>query len=162
LEFQKIHGIIPNAYFIEVVRHPMDVLASMKEVKRKQDKPLHLREEVGRIINHRTAGKMFQFSNGSSRNSIRINYEDVVSQPSVAAKFLCDFIGVEMDNRMLQTQSSTDGSLLVNHESVKGWYNKEKYDRAVDTKSVNRWKQDLNLFESIFSLLQFKRHGLLH
>ncbi|MEL6654428.1 MAG: sulfotransferase, partial [Bacteroidota bacterium] len=147
---QEILGLFPDAKVINMVRDPRAVLLSQKRKwRRKYDVDSYIkdhRKEVWRLkMNYHpiTISKLWvsaikaaqQFDGHPQVKSIR--FEDVTSRPEASMREICEFVGIEYADSMLQVEyngSSTD-------------LNRGQRRYGIQPKSERAWERGLSKAE---------------
>ena len=128
--------ILPEGFiFIHVIRHPLDVLASLKEAKFNRVVP-HLFDGKCKLLQSFVrSGSLHEIENPNS--SIRIHYEDLVNQPEETLKELFKKLELNWEPHILD--------IFFSPERIEGLEDpKIKFTRSIDNSNVNRWKKDLS------------------
>lgn len=140
---------MPEARFIEIVRDPRDVLASKKHRRRsvwrserfkpEQRRLKHLEkafDPVWDALSWKSAIRAGQAAKCRAKERIiSVRYEELVSNPEVEAKKLCDYLGMPFMSGMLDL--AYRNSALA--ENVR--------KRGISADSVGRWQHVLSLGE---------------
>ena len=122
-------------YFVFVVRHPLDILASMAEIRMDKVIPVDLRGRAHHIRAYFESALAFIESN--PERSIVVRYEQLVQRPVEILGELMGRVGEEFRPEMLE---------LLGSEKHKGGLEdpKARAGTAVRSGSVGRWKSDLS------------------
>jgi hypothetical protein len=139
----------PNAKVIHTFRDPRAVYVSEKrkyDVKRRETQSwagvlarqtrliFELYASLDIIANWLRAIRLHRkYQRLYPERYIAIRYEDVVSEPEPQLRKLCDFLGIDFNEAMLQ-QTVLNSSFVSASETVKGF----------DTSALNRWRQNVH------------------
>ncbi|MDZ7833617.1 MAG: sulfotransferase [Desulfobacterales bacterium] len=164
LAFETLSEIVDDAFFIFVVRDPKDIVASLKKVRKralekKQSVPAHVKNlflSVDCVYEHFKAG--FSFYEKNKDKTFIVKYEDLVNNPGKTAKDIVDFLGLPLENGMLELDglgTSYMQERAANVDSV--FYTKEEVAaKAIEGSSIGRWKKALNKYHAGFVDLAIK------
>lgn len=114
-----ITNAIPNAKFIHILRRGEDVVASLYEATNQYP------EQWGRALDLDECitnwNKSIQISQRYSHqpNHILVVYENLINNPRAVLEELCDFMGVEFNESMLQDHKLAAKSLVLESEPWK-------------------------------------------
>ena len=125
-------------YFVFVVRHPLDILASMAEIRMDKVIPVDVRGRAQHIRKYFESA--LEFIERHHENSIIVRYEQLVHEPVVILGNLMRRVGEEFRPEMLQLLGSKkhEGG-LEDPKAAAG--------NAVRSSSIGRWKDDLSSLE---------------
>ncbi|MEQ8240221.1 MAG: sulfotransferase [Cyclobacteriaceae bacterium] len=132
---KEISSVFPQAKYVFLVRHPLDVVASYKS---------GTAEAFGDLVKVENAASFWKqtvkiYNNmKDSSNLMLVRYEDLVNDPSNYLKALTEFLGVDFEDRMLSYPSATFSSALhqePQHSNLK---------KNIFTSSVGNWKSVLS------------------
>jgi hypothetical protein len=119
---QKISVIkkyVPDAKFIHIVRNGSDVVASLYEVTQKYPKvwrgPWDIDTCIDRWINDIEITRRYI----NQPNHTLVRYEDLVANPEKVLRKLCEFIGVEFSETMLEDYRDVAKQLIRDREKWK-------------------------------------------
>ena len=88
-------------------------------------------------------------------------YEDLIAEPEPELRKLCSFLGVELEESMLQNRPSTAVTVAAAaHESASAFGTESMLKGGVDKKRMEAWKTELSALEKLRSKLYFKRHKM--
>lgn len=129
----KIHQTFPNAKFVHIIRDGRDVAVSYKKAKLYQS----LEEACTRWNDSVNEVKMF--SKKILNNKLyEIKYEMLVSNPREEIKNVCNFLGIDFKESMLNRSQSNhlgDVSGLNHHKNVKN---------PINSSSIGKWRNTLS------------------
>ena len=136
LYLNEWNKILPEGFtFIHVLRHPLDALASLKEIGFDKALPPLFEDKVKLLKYFVQSGNVYEARNSSS--SIRIYYEDLVNQPEKTLKGLFDKLKINWEPQVLESFFSA--------ERIEGVEDpKTKLSISIHNLSINRWKKDLS------------------
>jgi macrodomain Ter protein organizer (MatP/YcbG family) len=127
----------PKMRFILVIRDPRAVCAS-KNIQKDTKYPwlflVRQWRKIADLTNRYADGQRF-----SDRVTV-LRYEDLVTEPRETAKRICDFLDINLDERVLKPGLFTDGS-------GDQWIQNTSYDDEepeFNTDSVDKWKDVLD------------------
>jgi hypothetical protein len=131
--------IFPAAKFIILFRNPLSVLHSIIKT--------WVKEDFASIVNFIedlwiAPLNLIHFVKEHPEKSVRVKYEDLVSDPPSVLKDICRFIGIEFTNNMLAYGKRVDPSWNLGDKAV---LHKEA---SPVPNSINRWKQGFDTPES--------------
>lgn len=135
---KEILGAFPGARFIYMIRDPKDILLSQKRRWRLNWKKHRLREAIRAKINYHpiTISMLWKSSiKNYLHNKDRVYtvfYEQIVADPNVEVKIVCDYLGLEFEPEMLQVEQV--GSSLDASEY-------QKVGKGISKKSVGAWRR---------------------
>jgi hypothetical protein len=127
--------LLPEGFvFIHILRHPLDVLASLQEARFNLTMPESFEYRVNLLKQFAQAGVDYEKSHPDS--SIRIHYEELVENPTEVLQKLFGDLGIPWEPEVLQLYYSAErGHGLEDRKVTK--------TRSVHTSSVGRWSRDL-------------------
>jgi len=140
----KILTWFPNSRFIHIVRDGRDVACSLRHHPKQQivhgkivpseiNRPIS--ECATRWLNDTSSGLVYR----SHPRYYEVRYEDLVREPVLSLKKICEFIDEDYSNEMLEPNASLLDSMdvgrLVNNQNSKD---------KISSKSVGRWSQELS------------------
>lgn len=132
-EWQKL---LPDGFvFIHVVRHPMDTLASLKEVGFLKTVPAEFENKVKLFKFFYEKGKTY--TDKHPENSITIHYEDLVNSPKETLGYLLSKINEVFEPAMLLNFNSSDRGKGIEDPKI-------KKTKSIHNTSIGRWKIDLS------------------
>lgn len=121
--------------FVLVVRHPLDIIASMEEIG--MDKVIP-RDAAGRAAHVRDYIAMgLSFVDAHPQRSIVIRYEQLVADPRAELIRLMTFLGEDYDETMLEALPSVQRGEGLEDP-------KADSHRGISGDSVGRWKRELS------------------
>jgi omega-hydroxy-beta-dihydromenaquinone-9 sulfotransferase len=138
---------IPDAYFIEIVRDPRDILASKK--KRRHD-VWHSERYVPerRSLKHLEKGYDPLWDTLAWKSAVRasaaihkthssqiysLRYEDLVTSPETEVRSLCNFLGLDYEPSMIDVTYRISADL-----------SRTGHQRGITTDAVGRWQRILD------------------
>jgi Sulfotransferase family len=128
---EKIHEVFPSARFIHIVRDGRDVCAAMIERKWYDGSARRCAMCWSGMVG--AAAKAQQFGAGTYR---QISFEDLIRNPEETLKGICDFLGVEYVEEMLNYQETVPGEIATFETKIH-----EKLSRSLDVSEIGRWKK---------------------
>lgn len=164
--FKDLSIIFPDAKFIFVIRDPRGIYASSKQIKERAkndssikppDYAINLNKSVKYIEDTWSIGFDFVVKNPSK--SIIVYYEDLVLNPELITKEICEFIELDWDSGMLNHSKNMDKIIGDNEKSI--WGGADLYHRSVHTDSINKWKSLLTSSESLIIEKRLKKFEII-
>ncbi len=145
LVFKDLIKVFPEAKFIWVIRDPRASLNSYQKVYSKNKKAnigKDILSDIREIMMFLKAGD--KFSKEYPSNCLIIHYEDFILNPQENFQKVCDFIGVDFVQDMINTERENDTTKLVNKDSstVDG-YMTDDYHKPLNQDLINKWKKEL-------------------
>jgi len=139
----------PGARIVHLNRNPLAIYSSQKKKHGRGAKSFPgkiislLKVLLGTVASYRSSTR-FYLKHHQKENYALFNYEDLVQDPEAQIRRLCQFIGVEYKDEMLNLpyrDSSYDRPGVVPRKS------------GIRSDSMERWKKEVNIIEqTIFSL----------
>lgn len=139
LHLETIRREFPDAKIIRIVRDPRDSALSMRQLNWTSDDylpNLYIWKEW-----YEKTDSFFE----SDTNSTTVLYENLANSPKEVLSDLCEFIGEDFEDGMLQTGKS--GRLVSTANEV--W--KQQVSKELDTSRCYRWKIELSAVENAAS-----------
>ncbi len=136
----QFYEMYPQGRVIHIVRDPRAVLASWKKYTRAPGY-----DYLDSIVNcYDSMDKALKYKNEYSEKAyVLITYEDLVMNPFEAIKDMCDVIGLQFTERMLDTSLFTDNFGMA-------WKPNSIYDKqlsGISTSVIGKWKTELENWE---------------
>jgi hypothetical protein len=133
---KKISGIIPDIYWINIVRDPRDVLLSKKATDWSKN---------SKVLKHIFAGRVQLYLAETWRNKYpnsfyELYYEDLISNPEEELIKICRLLNLDYDSKMLDFTDSAD-KLVAEDELA--W--KKGVFSPVNKDNQSKWKEDLDV-----------------
>lgn len=131
-----IHNIFgKNAKYINLVRDGRDVVASMLRIK---SEGYNVEKACDRWIKSIVLAK--EFGEKHRENYIEVRYEDLVCHTEREVKRICNFIGVQFNEDMINFQKDINKNidkttLDLNHH--------KNLQKPINTNSIGKWKDNL-------------------
>lgn len=124
-----------NFFFVLLVRNPHDTIASLLEAKFEKTLPQSFEDLVNMYLNYTNTG--LNFAKQNPEKSIVIRYVDLVSEPEKTVTKLMDFVGENLESKMLTN---------FNNSKIKDGIEdpKVKKTKKIHSKSVGRGQTDLD------------------
>lgn len=157
LYLNHIHTILamfPDAQFIHIVRDGRDCVASLKGM------PWWKTGSTAAITRWVQSMRMAQRAQRRLRPDqfFEFRYEDLVAEPRPILERMCEFLGEEFDEAMLEPHRATPKAAVP---KKKVWHVRTR--EAVSTAAMGRWESDLEPWElAVIERLgrrHLKRHG---
>lgn len=144
----------PNCVFLNMLRDGRDVLASQLNVGNFKNSP----EDVakGWVQTHEKFDKLLE---KKAINGTFVSYETLTTKPEDELRRICDVIDLPFDDEMLHHSEQDLTVFSASHLSG------DRISSNIDTKSIGRWKQDLNdsQLEKFLSIAgsMMRKHGYI-
>lgn len=131
--------LLPNGFFfVHVVRHPLDALASLKEIGfAKAVPPLFVDKAKFYLAFHQAADSHIK---AFPSMSIRVSYEDLTRRPEETLKTLFAALGEVFEPAVLSNYFAAERGIGIEDPKV-------SLTRAVHSQSIGRWRTELDLDE---------------
>lgn len=97
-----IERFLPDAKFIHIIRNGSDVVASLYEVTQKYPELWQGSRDIDTCISRWIGDVEISFNYLDSENHMLVRYEDLVEYTSPLLKQLCEFIGIDFVDVMLE------------------------------------------------------------
>ncbi len=134
--FDDYLAVWPDAHFLYIVRHGLDILASQKTTGAFNPEPKRLGESWKRQYE-----QFVKFSRSRPELSAHVvKYEDLVTEPEETVRGLCADIGLNFDSRMIRQHEETS-TLTAN---PRGQLSAERVQQPIDTSAIGRWQFTLS------------------
>jgi hypothetical protein len=137
---------MPDAYCILVLPDPRAIVGSMKEVARKYFaeglRPPPFCASVAASIDD--INETWEKGLAAVQKYERVQtifYEDLVENPERVVRDICQFVGLDYQDDMVQPAPLEDRQ---NHVSDQFWYTKEELEKPISDDSLKRYKQILS------------------
>jgi len=165
LVFNELREIFPKAKFIFVLRDPRATVASLKLVSERM-KTKAIKSAFGRGIEtdikltrtYLDHGLKFFSENSDICHMIR--YEHLVSDPEGQMEAVCQFMGVEYQEVMLDVENPNRAGQRLDRK-MNPWNLGENIAKKISTTGIEKWKGVLNKYESNLVALYFTGHPFL-
>jgi len=148
--FEEIAETFPQAQLIFVVRDPRAIVASMLEVgksfRKEGRRPADFTRNARRAT--RYISKLWNAAAQviGKENVHVVFYEDVVLNPNVFIPDLANKLGLVFEEGMVQIEKQPTITAEFKHAEHL-WYSKEKLQSAIDSLSLEKWKDQLTAYE---------------
>lgn len=121
-------------YFIDVVRHPLDVLASVMEAQFNRTVPPDLTSQVELFRRYARAG--LDYTAEHPERSFVVRYESLVERPEETVAAVMEFLGEEFEPDMIRGAFAAGRQRGLEDPKI-------EHTTAVHRESLGRWKRDL-------------------
>ena len=103
-----------------------------------------------------------RFWDSHKENCYLVYYEELTADPVFEVKKICDFIGIQFEAEMLDTQKSDIQSSLINSDTAKisAFYDSSSYDRPIQASEKDKWRSQLNSLQIAQAESYFSRQGI--
>ena len=115
-QIDYIEKLIPEARFIHLVRNGVDVVASLYEVTNKYPKPWGGARTIDRCLDDWKRAIEATRRHIHQPNHHLVQYEVLVENPRPVLEHLCEFIGIDFSEKMLQDYQVMGKQLSLVHE----------------------------------------------
>ena len=127
--------LLPEGFiFLHVVRHPLDALASLKEVGFVKTVPESIRDRAELYLSYEFAAENYQ--NEFPDRCFHIRYEEIVKNPEGTLKEFLSKIGESFESEILNNFFTMNRCAGIEDPKV----SKTQY---IHSNSIERWKNDL-------------------
>lgn len=128
LSLVEITSLYPNGKIVHIVRDPRDVSRSMTKLPWASGLS---------VVNSYLWQDWIQCSQQHKANIFTVRYEDLLAQPPEVLQSICEFIGVQFEDAMVDPSSSAENVVSENET----W--KEKVTKPIDPSNAFKWKRDM-------------------
>lgn len=136
LHLQQWQQLLPKGFFfIHVVRHPLDALSSLKEVKFPLAVPSEWEEKVILYRRYRETGDAYILRN--TPRSFVIQYESLVTNPNETVRQIFRVLGERYEPEVLDNYCAPQRGYGIEDPKV-------ARTTAIHRGSVGRWERDLD------------------
>lgn len=141
----EISAYLPNAKYLYIYRDGRDVAVSFKKAVVGQKHFYHIAQEWGKA--QRVALQMR--SQFSADQFFSLSYETLISEPEQSLRGLCNFLGVEYSDSMLDFHQSNEASSTATSSSL--WSNVTKPVMSQNTKKflTQATQEEVKIFELV-------------
>lgn len=116
---QVIEKYIPGSRFIHIVREGKDVVASLYEVSHRYPEYWDGPWTIERCIAAWNRALEETQRDLKRNNRMLVYYEQLVDQPEIVLRNVCNFLGVEFNHSMIENRESTAGNVILINEPWK-------------------------------------------
>ncbi len=135
LYLEQWKHLLPGGFaFIHVVRHPLDVLASLLEIGFPRAVPATFEDKIKFLKTFVDAGSQYETLHPSM--SFRVRYEELVAAPTTTLKSLFNWLGEDFEPQVLDSFSHAERRRGIEDPKV-------TMSKTVHDRSVGRWRTDL-------------------
>jgi len=131
-----IVSVFPDALFVNLIRDGRDVILSYLKMGRYKT----IRECADRWQS--SIEKAQNFAGHYPTQYMDLRYEDLVQSPQKSVASLCDFLGLEYFDFMLE-QDKNDVYL----GDVEKWNHHSNVKKPINTSSIEKWKKEFKSYE---------------
>lgn len=151
LVFSQLAELLPGAHFIQIIRDPRAVVASMLEVGRRSRLKGIKSQSFTRNVRSAITYIRHCYDSGAKAAKIEperfltVTYEQLVSEPESVMRDICRFLGLEWSSKMLSPSEKKHlGEKAITQKSNEIWYTKKQYYRNPETDRINKWEGKLS------------------
>lgn len=135
LIFNQLEAIVPGSKKIMVLRDPRDILASMLAVAqryREAGDPVPKTIRTAASCAHTIGDHQQQGIQSSEQldNVLVLHYEDILGDPAQACQTLCDFLGIEYSNAMINLEGKAIEGAVGDDQK---WYSAAALSSGINT-----------------------------
>jgi protein-tyrosine sulfotransferase len=163
LVFAELLDLFPAARFIQVIRDPRAVIASMLQVGRRAKQaswttPAHTHSVVAAIAYIKQClHRGFASQKIAPDRVVTVAYEKLVSEPESETRRICNFLKVDWCQKMLHPGSLRHlGEKAVTNNV---WYDTQSYNRDPKTDEIDKWRTQLTYVQQVMIATAFRDHG---
>lgn len=138
LHWERIAQCWPKARYIFLLRHPVSIIESSVGSRSFLDtlESSHRSKLIGAIAKYIEA-----MEEAHSRvSSIKVRYEDLVSNPESTTKFICEYLGVPWEEQMLSYGDVSHGISETN-EQIGDWGSKIRSGEIQSSRELPRLEE---------------------
>ena len=168
LVFRDLMELFPEAHFIQVVRDPRAILASMQQVRKralsKGLKPPSFTAKMSTSLAYikRCVESGSNACHYAPEKVLTVVYEQLIAEPETEAKKICTHIGIEWDERMLRPGDKTHlGVRAITTKSDEIWYDAKSFSQNIINQDVEKWRKNLSLYQQLCATMAFSDNQAL-
>ncbi|MEG5053662.1 MULTISPECIES: sulfotransferase [unclassified Microcoleus] len=148
---EDIQRFLPDAKFIHILRNSMDTIASLHEATRNSHDLWGPGWDLNHCIHRWKEAMLISHKYAKKSNHILVKYEEILENKVKKLEELCDFMGIEYDERMLEFYQEKAAHLSLNlpwHQGI---------DREVKSNKVHKYHKIFKSNEIRYILDKIKR-----
>jgi len=135
LYLKQWEQLLPGGFvFLQIVRNPLDALASLKEMGFYKTVPPAFADKARLLVAFREAGAAYAARHPES--SLTLRYEDIVRTPHATLEYLFSRLGETFEPEVLERFSLPERGEGIEDPKV-------KLTQSVHDRGIGRWRQDL-------------------
>lgn len=150
LAFPGLLNLFPASRVVHVVRDPRAVVASLLQVGARAKKkgvksaPYTYTCAAAIAYTRKCLEAGFAATRGAPGRIHTMMYEQLVQDPDSTLRALCAYLGVEWAEQMLRPgEVQHAGENAITRASDEVWYDKNSYQRNIDTLGLDAWQRTL-------------------
>jgi hypothetical protein len=167
--FQELIELFPGAKYVNIVRDPRAIVASLLQVyNRAREKgitvyPSYVRDVFKAIAYTKLClQKGLEFTAGNAGKVYTLKYEALLSNPEMETRKLCEYLGVAWREEMLRPSSQKHmGEAAITKNSGEIWYDKKMFYRDPDKANLEKWRETLSVADTLLINRAFAEWGAL-
>lgn len=129
--FDLLNKLFPDSKFIFIIRDPRAVYASVKDLDWGANSSLRLSEIWNEYTTH-----YFSLQKLFPNKICLIKYEDILLNPALEIKKLCEFSAITYDDTMLEAKGFKIPGYTASQHNLVG--------KKLDKNRIEKWKDELN------------------
>jgi len=168
LVFSELTELLPEALFIQVIRDPRAIVASLMQVAQKARKkglkpaPFTNNLETAIAYVNKCFKAGFQAEQRASDRVLTITYENLVQSPIDESKKICVFLGIDWNESMSTPASKKHlGEHAITVNSNELWHNAQSYNSNPNTNSLDKWEKTLTPIQQYLITSAFQKNKSL-
>lgn len=154
---EYIEKFIPGVRFIHIIRNGEDVVASMYELAQKYPKIWGVQSDLDACIDKWMRAVAASNKHLDKPNHIMVKYEDILEDSQTQLAKLCEFIGVEFEESMLENYGDTASNVSLNNEP---W--KKNVSRRIEKASDSKFERLFDDSQKQYILELVNRQNLIN
>ncbi len=165
--FNYLHELSSKYKFIFVYRNPLDILASMNEVRQKmiikkiKYKNTALKNVITACRNiHNSLNTGFEISGKHPERICKIKYEDIINNEQKEAEKLFRFLNIENIQQKDDILSQSKLNDKLNYDDV--FYSKEKYGKGISKDRIGNGLKTLKKYELYIAVNTFRNFDSIY
>ena len=126
-----LYEMFPKAKFIHIVRDGRDVFFSWRKMDPNKSHPSVM------AMDWRLKTRFIEQSMKTipQSNILIIRYEDLLQEPELRVKEICDFLDIKFQKEMLKFHKSSTKYIGKHHSDL--------IFKAIDSSNINKWEKNL-------------------